>query len=255
MLADIEQVKRIVFEAGKRALALCGTVDCEFKADQSLVTRADREAEQFIETELNKLYPDYAFLGEEYGLRGTAGAPLWACDPIDGTTNYVVGLPHWCVSVGLLHAGAPQLGAVYVPRLDELFWAVRGQGAYCNGVRLQAADRDSLHVEDTICFTSNALKTLNTEAIEGRIRSIGSIAIELLYTARGSLSAAVGLREGIVDIGAALCVCFEAGCEFRHLTGEPVNIEWLIEHRRTNRPFLYGPPRLLNHLQTILHAR
>jgi fructose-1,6-bisphosphatase/inositol monophosphatase family enzyme len=255
VLADVEDVKRIVVEAGRRALDVCGAVDCEFKADQSLVTRADREAEKFIEAELNALYPGYAFLGVEYGRRGRADAPLWCCDPIDGTTNYVYGLPHWCVSVGLIHEGVPQLGAVYVPRLNELFWAARGQGAFCNGVPVVATDRESLHVEDTICFTSNALKTLNIEAVAGRIRSLGSIAIELLYTARGNLTAAVGLREGIIDIAAALCVCFEAGCEFRYLTGEPVPVPWLLENLRTNRHFLYGPPRLLNHLQTVLRPR
>src|SRR5438552_10586133 len=157
MLADIEQAKRIVVEAGKRALERCGAVDCEFKADDSLVTAVDRETEQFIAAELGKLYPGFAFIGEEYGWRGPKDVPLWACDPIDGTTNFVRGLPHWCVSVGLLDEGVPLLGAVYLPRLDELFWAVKGEGAYCNGVRLKAEDRDELHVEDTLCMTSNSI--------------------------------------------------------------------------------------------------
>jgi fructose-1,6-bisphosphatase/inositol monophosphatase family enzyme len=255
MYADIEEVKRIVVEAGKAALDRCGHVTCEFKADDSLVTDVDRDTEKFIESELQKLTPGYAFVGEEYGWRGPQGVPVWACDPIDGTTNFVYGLPHWCVSVGLLHEGVPQLGAIYIPRLDELFWAVRGEGAYCNGVRLQAQDRGHLHVEDTICLTSNSMKTLNTEVINGRLRCIGSIATELAYTARGNLCATVGLHEGIVDIGAALCICFEAGCEFRHLTGEAVDIAALLDTRRTTEHFVYAPPKLLKHLQEILHRR
>lgn len=255
MLVDIEEVKRIVVEAGKSALARCGTVACEYKADQSLVTEADRDNERFIESELQKLTPGYAFLGEEYGWRGSKDAPLWACDPIDGTTNFVYGLPHWCVSVGLLHNGVPELGAVYLPRLDELFWAVRGQGAYCNDQLLQAEDRDTLHIEDTICLTSNSVKTLNSEVLSGRIRSIGSIATELCYTARGNLCATVGLSEGIIDIAAALCICAEAGCNFHYLSGPSVDIPDLIEKRRTNEHFVYAPPHLLAYLQSVLHRR
>lgn len=255
MLADIEYVKQIVVEAGKAALVRCGTVDSEFKADESLVTDVDRETEKFLEERLNAKYPGYAFVGEEYGWRGDRSQPVWACDPIDGTTNYVWGIPQWCVSVGLLHEGVPMLGAIYVPRLDELFWAVRGEGAYCNGVRLHTTDRDSLHVEDTICLTSNALKSLNSEAINGRIRSFGSIATELCYTARGNVCATVGLKEGIVDIAAALCICGEAGCVFEYLEGGAVDISTLLEQSRTYKHFAYGPPRLVKHLQTILNPK
>lgn len=219
------------------------------------MTAVDRDTERFIEQELSALYPDYAFVGEEYGWRGPKDVPVWACDPIDGTTNFVYGLTHWCVSVGLLSEGVPELGAIYIPKTDELFWAVRGQGAFCNGVPLHASDRDTLHIEDTICLTSNCSKTLNTEVLPGRIRCLGSIAVELAYTARGNLCATVGLREGIVDIGAALCICFEAGCDFRYLAGPPVDIASLLDARRTERHFVYGPPRLTAYLQGVLHER
>lgn len=254
-LADIEFVKDLVVEAGKRALAQCGTVEREWKADLSLVTAVDRETEQFLRAELSRAYPGFAFVGEEFGWHGPKDAPLWACDPIDGTTNYVFGLPHWGVSVGLVQEGLPLLGALYLPRLDELFWAVRGQGAFCNGVRLHAEDRDALHVEDTLCMTSNSLKTLNTEAVPGRLRCMGSIAAELAYTARGHLCGTVGLYEGIVDIAAALCFCFEAGCEARYLSGPPLDIAALVEAGRTTEHFLVAPPRLISHLQSILHPR
>lgn len=257
-------------QAGKAALKRCGSIEVEYKSDQSLVTAVDRDTERFIESELSALYPDYAFVGEEYGWRGPKDVPVWACDPIDGTTNFVYGLTHWCVSVGLLSDGVPELGAIYVPTTGELFWAVRGQGAYCSTgvppesdsggtpvlpVRLHATDRDTLHVEDTICLTSNCSKTLNCEVLPGRIRCLGSIAVELAYTARGNLCATVGLREGIVDIGAALVICFEAGCEFRYLVGPPVDIAALLDARRTERHFVYGPPRLVRHLQSILRER
>ncbi len=254
-IADIELVKRLVVEAGKRALEHWGKIDHEFKADSSFVTAVDRDTEKFLYKELNAPYAGYAFVGEEYGWRGAKDVPVWVCDPIDGTTNYVCGLPHWGVSVGLLNEGVSQLGAVYLPALDELFWGVRGEGSYCNGIRLQVQDRDSLHVEDTICVTSNSLKTLNTEALNGRLRCLGSIAAELCNTARGSLCATIGLHEGIVDIGAALCICAEAGCEFTYLAGPPVDVAALLEARRTDEHFVYAPPRLTQFLQTVLKRR
>jgi len=238
-LAEIEVVKAIVVEAGKRALTRWGSVQAEKKADLSLVTAVDRETEQFVERELSRLYPGYAFVGEEYGWRGPEDAPVWACDPIDGTTNFVVGMPHWCVSVGLVDNGIPMLGAIYLPVLDELFWAVRGEGAFCNGTRLQARDRDDLEIEDTLCMTSNSLKTLTAEA----------------NTARGSLCATVGLHEGIVDIAAALCLCLEAGCQFRYLRGPQVDIGALVHAQRTTEHFVCGPPRLIAYLQKTLRVR
>lgn len=252
---DIERIKRLVVQAGKAALAGWGTVKPQLKADESFVTEVDYATERFLEEELSAAYPDFGFIGEEYGRRGPEDAPMWACDPIDGTTNFVVGLPHWGVSVGLLHEGVSLLGAIYLPVLDELFWGVRGQGAFCNDIPLRASDSDSLHPEDTLCMTSNALKTLNTEAIVGRVRALGSIATELAYTARGNFRATIGLKEGIVDIAAALCICHEAGCEFRYLSGPLVDIQTLIRQHRTEEHFVYGPPKMVQYLQSILHRR
>src|SRR5688572_20276588 len=253
--ADIELVKRLVVEAGKRALERCGTVECEFKSDRSLVTAVDRDTEEWLFAQLARQYPDFAFVGEEFGWRGDPSQPTWAVDPIDGTTNYVYGLPFWGVSVGLLNNGVPELGAIYFPRFDELFWAVRGAGAFCNGIPLAAEDREVLHVEDTICLTSNSLKTLNSEVVVGRIRALGSIAAELAYTARGNLTATVGLSEGIVDIAAALCIATESGCAYEYLDRSPLDIAALTRAGRTTKHFVIAPPGLLCHLQQILHIR
>jgi fructose-1,6-bisphosphatase/inositol monophosphatase family enzyme len=248
-IADIELVKRLVLEAGKRALARCGAVTCERKADQSLVTDVDRDTERFISDELARAYPEFGFIGEEYGRHGDRNAPLWACDPIDGTTNFVFGLPHWCVSVGLVHKGVPLLGALYLPCLDELF------------VRLHAQDRDSLQAEDPICLTSNPVRLLCLDPIPGTVvRCLGSVAAEVAYTARGNLCATIGQGEGIVDVAAALCLCFEAGCELRYLSGPPVDLAAFVEEYgspyRADKDFLlYGPPRLLTYLQDLLHRR
>lgn len=254
MLADIELLKKLVVTAGDLALKRCGTVACEYKQDLSIVTDVDRETERFLEKELKTVYPDYAFVGEEYGWRGEEDVPVWACDPIDGTTNYFFGMPFWGVSVGLLKDGVPELGAFYMPQLQELFWAERGKGAWCNGTRMTGMpDKDDMHLEDPICMTSNALKTLNPNALPGRLRSFGSIASELAYTARGNVCGIVGRHEGIVDIAATLCMCFETGCEMRRLSdGQPVDIAALTLARRTEEPFIIAKPRKMKYLLGVL---
>jgi fructose-1,6-bisphosphatase/inositol monophosphatase family enzyme len=255
-IADIELVKRLVVEAGKQALQRCGTVPREVKADQSLVTAVDRDTERYLAEQLGQAYPDFAFLGEEYGRRGPEGTPLWVCDPIDGTTSYVSGLPVWGVSVGLVQEGVPVLGALYLPRLDELFWAVRGQGAFCNGIPVHATDRDTLGPEDPICLNTDALRSLDLQPLPGSLFRLGSIAAEVAYTARGNLCATVSRGGDITDVAAALCIALEAGCEFRLLSGPRVDIPAFAAGSRLsaqeNDYMLYAPPRLCAYLQRTL---
>ena len=257
-IADIELVKRLVVEAGKRALARSGTELAEVKADRTLVTAVDRDTERFLAEELERAYPDFAFLGEEYGRRGPDDAPLWVCDPIDGTTGYVFGLPIWCVSVGLIHHGVPLLGAIYLPRLDELFWAVKGSGAFCGGIPLHATDRAELRPEDPLCVNTTALRSLDLRDLPGSLWRFGSIAAEIAYTARGNFFATVGQREDIKDVAAALCIAFEAGCEFRYLSGPAVDIADFMAtsgDKSTLRDdyLIYAPPSLCAYLQRTLH--
>ena len=177
MEIDIEYVKTVAREAGDRALHLLTEMRPELKPDSSYVTNVDRETEIFVRARLEERYPDFAFLGEEFGRHGSDTAPLWAVDPIDGTTNMVFGIPLWCVSIGLLVDNIPVAGALYLPRTQELFWGEQGKGSYCNGTRLQATDRDYLHPEDTLGFTSAAIKNLDTSQLTGRLRCLGSIEI------------------------------------------------------------------------------
>ncbi len=249
---DIEFVQEVARAAGRRALERLGSFRPELKADNSYVTDIDRDTEQFVRARLEERYPDYAFLGEEYGRHGKTDAPLWAVDPIDGTTNLVFGIPLWCVSIGLLVDGQPVGGAVYLPLVDEMFYGVKGQGSYCNGVRLHAADRQELHREDTIGFTSGAIKRLDTSLLEGRIRCFGSIATDICYTARGSLVSLVGMHEGAYDMAAALCIAEEAGCIAQYLTGEPLDLAVVLRDTKTLAPFAVAPPNMLKLLQTTL---
>lgn len=242
-MIDIEFVKETAVEAGRRALEMIPAMQSEFKPDSSYVTNIDRATEQFIRKRLAEKYPDFAFLGEEYGRHGDKDAPLWAVDPIDGTTNMVFGIPVWGVSIGLIVNGIAEAGAFYLPRTGELFWGERGKGGFCDGVRLEVEPRDAIHLEDTLGFTSAALKNLDTHKFNGRLRCLGSIAADIAYTARGTMACLIGMREGAYDMAATLCVAQEAGCVAEYLTGEPLDLNVILEDGKTKAPFVVAHPQ------------
>ena len=252
---DIDFVQQVAREAGTRAVAMLDTMRPELKADNSYVTNIDRATEEFVRDRLAERYPDFAFLGEEFGRHGDPDAPLWAVDPIDGTTNMVFGIPFWCVSIGLIVGSEAVAGAIYAPRTDTMYWGVQGQGSFCNGVRLQTRDRDRLHAEDTLGFTSAAIKNLDTSPLRGRLRCLGSIALDIAYTAQGALCSLVGWSEGAYDMAAALCIAKEAGCIAEYLTGEPLDLARILRDSKTLAPFTVAPPRLAALLQANLRRR
>ena len=120
------------------------------KGPSDFVSQADIRAEQTLREELNKARPGYAFLMEE---SGASGSPHWSwrwvVDPLDGTSNFLHGIPHWAISIGLerrLADGGAELaaGLIYAPAVDEMFWAEKGVGAYVNERRLRVSARREL---------------------------------------------------------------------------------------------------------------
>jgi myo-inositol-1(or 4)-monophosphatase len=108
------------------------------------VSVADRESEAAIRALLAREFPEYGFLGEEGGDSGPDGELRWIADPLDGTLNYVQGLPHWCVSVALWDAGGALVGCVYDPLRQDLFLAERGRGASWNGEPMRVSSQPGL---------------------------------------------------------------------------------------------------------------
>src|SRR5690242_9332672 len=127
------------------------------KGPSDFVSQADLRAEQTLREELNKARPGYAFLMEESGASGSENwAWRWVIDPLDGTTNYLHGIPHWSISIGLdkrLQDGGFEAaaGLIYAPVVDEMFWAEKGAGAFVNEHRLRVSARREL--KDSVLAT------------------------------------------------------------------------------------------------------
>jgi len=190
------------------------------KSKNDLVSDADRASETAIKEELGRRFPDYGFLGEETGLTGPASALTWIADPLDGTLNFIQGLPHWCVSVALWDAEGPLVGCIYDPLREDLFVAVRGQGATWNGAPMvisQQPGLDGAFLATGFAFQlgerfqefSRVLTPVFHRA-KG-IRRAGSAALDLAHTACGIYDGyfEMGLKKW--DFAAGVLLVMEAG--------------------------------------------
>ncbi len=214
-------VCEIAREAGSLAVVSRRRARAESKQDGTWVTDADRAVERFIRDRLTATYPDVPVHGEEFG-----GADLgshqriWAVDPIDGTGNYVTGLPEYGVSIAMLELGRPVLGVVYMPELNVLFQAERGEGALMNGEPIHGSPRQVISANSLVAVNSEAVARL-APVLPGKLRNLGSMAAHGCYVASGGLDAAVFHRWHAWDIAAALCIAWETGAEARlAATGE-----------------------------------
>ena len=209
--------------------------DVRFKGAVDLVTEADRGAEALIADRLRAAFPDHRLLGEE-GARGApdtdgdAASPYgWIVDPLDGTTNYAHGLPHFAVSIALEHAGLLSVGVVYDPIRDELFAAERGKGATRNGeaLRVSVADelvRSLLATGFSYDLAERAEQADAWRALLTRVQSIrqtGSAALNLCYVAAGRLDGYWERPLQPWDVAAGALIVAEAGGLVTDLAGGP----------------------------------
>lgn len=146
-------------------------ITVERKGDSSPVTAADREAEKLIRGIIEKKYPGHAVVGEEYGESAAEGAShRWIIDPIDGTRSFVHGVPLYGVLIGLEVEGSMELGVVNMPALDEMYYAVRGGGAYLNGRRIRVSDVKEMGMATALLTNPKSFYDTGIDGLWDRIR-------------------------------------------------------------------------------------
>ena len=200
------------------------------KQRMDYASEVDGLAETEIVRELRRAYPEYAVLGEEGGAqKGSRGASryTWVIDPLDGTSNYLHGIPHWCVSIALLENGEPLYGVVFDPLRNELFTASRGGGGALNERRIRIGERKDL--TGAMLITGfpprersrapaqlDCLRELLVEAED--VRRTGSAALDLAWVACGRADAYFEAGVQPWDVAAGVLLVREAGgrvCDFR----------------------------------------
>lgn len=226
------------------------------KQTADFVTVADKECEDIIFEELKKAYPGYSFVMEESGeVAGEDPDHIWIIDPIDGTKNFMNGIPHWAISIGLEVKGDIVAGVVYDPVKDEMFAAEKGQGAYLNGKKLSVSERSDLDSAVVSIgfplldpdrrkkFIDEVLKLLENIP---HYRRTASAALDLAYVACGRHEGYFERNVKPWDMAAGYLLIKEAG-------GMVTNID-NDEHPVHSLQIMAGNPPIYNHLKKILRA-
>ena len=190
------------------------------KAENDYVTEVDQHAEAVVIETLRKAYPDHGILAEESG--HDAGDDFcWVIDPIDGTRNFMHGLPHFCVSIGLQHKGKTELGVIYDPVRQELFVAERGSGAHVNNKRMRVSAHQQ--IDKSLLATGFPFRHNEKDKqryfelfnrmlpVCGDFRRAGSAALDLAYVAAGRLDGFFELSLKPWDVTAGALMVKEAG--------------------------------------------
>lgn len=190
------------------------------KTDKSVVTEADLAADRFIAAAISERFPGDRILSEELApaLVESENQTIWVVDPLDGTTNFSLGLPFWGVSIARLQHGYPELGALYFPCLDELYTTRRGAGAFFNGRRLQVQPPDPSRPWSFFSCCSRTFRDYEIN-IKYKPRILGSAAYSLCCVARGIALIAFEATPKIWDIAAGWLVVEEAGGSLGTLDG------------------------------------
>ena len=219
--------------------------------DSDVVTIADKESEAAILHYIHTHFPDHGIISEESGLDHEDREWRWVIDPLDGTTNFSMGLPPFCVSIALEHNKEAVIGVVYAPYLQECFYAVKDTGAWLNGKSIHCSEKTEISKAvvatgmpyDRNDNSDNNLKEISRMAFRVRgIRRMGSAAMDLCYTAAGFLDAYWELNLNRWDVAAGQLIATEAGA--------------IVESIRSDRnhSILASNPSLLASMRQILSS-
>ncbi|KAI8447705.1 hypothetical protein BY996DRAFT_4583321 [Phakopsora pachyrhizi] len=261
--SDLEFVVELVKRAGelilegsrKRSIGKGSKVDDKINR-VDLVTETDKAVEKLIYESISKRFPNHRFIGEESFVAGDESSkltdePTWICDPIDGTTNFVHGFPHVCISIGFVIKKVPTIGVIYNPFLSQLYTAIRNRGSFLNQTTrlplsypdhlplktdlsdsLIAVEWGSNRSKDVMDKKLNSFKRLvgDPEQIGGAamchsLRSIGSAALNFAFVATGQLDIYWEIGCWAWDVCAGMVIAIESGAKCYGRGGKPINFE------------------------------
>lgn len=229
--ANMKVMIRAAEKAGRSLVRDFGEVEqlqVSRKGPGDFVSAADRRAEEIIYNELSKSRPDYSFLMEESGSKTGSkeeGNNVWIIDPLDGTTNFLHGIPHWAISIGLESDGEIIAGLIFDPVKDEMYRAEKGGGAFVNNRRMRVSGRN--HASD--CLIANGDGGTNHKRFLNSLsdvtssfpffRRMGAASLDMAYVASGRMDAfwEVGIKPW--DVAAGVILVKEAGGMVTEING------------------------------------
>lgn len=256
MLTIAIRAARLAGDVINRGALDLNRITVERKQNNDFVSDIDRNAEEVIIQTLREAYPDHAILGEEGGLQGSRDAECrWIIDPLDGTTNYLHGLPHYAVSIAMYEGDFAKYAVIFDPVNNNLFTAARGKGAYLNNRRLRVSRQ--LTLQDSLIgtgFPYRNFKDLDAytaimkdlmQKVSG-LRRPGSAALDLAYVAAGYYDAFWEFGLNPWDIAAGVLLIQEAGGRISDLMGE--------QHFMTTGNIVAGTPKVFEQLLSLIQS-
>src|SRR6187431_3319230 len=240
----------------KRDLGEIEHLQVSLKGPANFVTKADKRAEEMLYEDLAKARPGYGFIGEEGGTRvGDDKTHTWIVDPLDGTTNFLHGIPQFAISIGLQREGTIIAGVIYNPANDELYIAERGKGAFLNDQRMRVAGRRKLNECVVACGLphigrgDHELALTEMAALQDKVaglRRFGAAALDLAFVAAGRLDGYWERNLSPWDMAAGLLLVREAGGFVTAIEGGDAMF--------TQRNIVAGNETIHGQLQTLLQA-
>jgi len=233
----IEILKDIALQAGEMIQeGFKASKELHFKGTVDIVTQYDVAVEKFVMGELQKHFTEYTLIGEESHSGEYIYPKAIYIDPIDGTTNFVHGIPHVALSIGVWEDNTPQMAVVYNPLLNELFWAVKGEGAYLNEKQISVSMQTSL--QQSLIATGFpyakvkkgveyhwVIETMANILPNIRdIRRLGAAALDLCYLAQGKIDAFYEIDLKPWDVAGGILIVQEAGGEVDHGIGDKLMV-------------------------------
>ncbi len=242
-------------EIMRRQFDKVGGIPYQRKARHDYVTEIDRACEEAIVREIRRYHPDHAFLCEESGAFGDSDT-VWIIDPLDGTSNYLHGFPHFAVSIAQQVNGRTEHGVIYDPMRDELFTATRGNGAVLNNRRIRVSSR--IELEGAILATAFPFRQRDKLQRYGRVfqavfekvedfRRVGTACLDLAWVAAGRMDGyfEIGLKPW--DVAAGALIVREAGGVVMDFSGndDVENADSLIA----------APYKIMTQLRQLIHSQ
>lgn len=226
----LRTAKKAALKAGKILLESSGHLEVRHKKDKDLVTNADISAEDSIVSTICEKFPEHNILCEERGLTDNGSEYTWVVDPLDGTHNYVYGLPFWGVSIAVARDNVPIVGVLYSPSCDEMVTAERGKGAFLDGNRLKVSGRE---LGDSLIFSGARFHVdrSSTDTMQKLIdnvftvRMLGVAVTSFSFLAQGKVDGYVSNVLRPWDYAAGWLVTEESGGKMTDFDGKALRLE------------------------------
>jgi myo-inositol-1(or 4)-monophosphatase len=238
LLPELEDICR---QGATIALDAREKLDHRLKPDGSIVTNADDLVEQYVDAQLLAMLPGSTVWGEESGFSDEGAGGLWVVDPIDGTSNFTFGSPLWGISIALVRGPDIELGAVFLPQLEEMYLSAKGHGVTRNGELLQQIPPGEIKPHNLVSYNETVVKHVSGSSMPGKMRCTGAFVVDGVFTMAQRYRGMIGMREKLYDAAACMLMAQELGMDVRYADGSPLLIEALKRDEKIGKPWLMFP--------------